>query len=117
MITLMAHSVKLQALSRSPGMHRCLQIPEIFKTILEEVSERQKYFEWLFPVERSTYASMAQTCRAFYEPSMDCLWATLPTLEPLANCMPPIVLNACVSDDPNVDITVSAVWVVVLNSC
>lgn len=88
-------------------MHRCLQIPEILRTILEEVLARSEHYEWLPPIELYTYAAMARTCKAFYDPSMDCLWATLPTLDPLANCMPLVVANGCIAGDANVDIAVS----------
>lgn len=77
-------------------MHRCLQIPEILKAILEEVSERSTNYEWLSPTstELRSYASMARTCKAFYEPSMDCLWEALLNLDPLAKCMPSVIVEA-----------------------
>ena len=40
------------------------------------------------PVQRSTYARMAQTCKALHEPANDALWSLLVSLEPLIKCLP-----------------------------
>ena len=58
---------------------------DLFHCILDclvapEASPRQ------FRESRSVLVSLAQTCRAFSEPSLDRLWSKLDSLEPLIRC-------------------------------
>jgi hypothetical protein len=68
-------------------MHRCLQIPEIVRTI----------FLWL---ERdwSTLAALAVTCQAVHDPASDLLWSNLPSLAPLVRCFPCYLLEERVDE-------------------
>ncbi|KAG5649333.1 hypothetical protein H0H81_004578 [Sphagnurus paluster] len=56
-------------------MHRCLHIPEIFSLICTHC-------------RRADAVALARTCRAFYEPAHDRIWAHLEDLKPLIMCMP-----------------------------
>lgn len=56
-------------------MHYCLQIAEIQERILS----------FLAP---SVCTVLARTCRAFYEPAMDVVWADVDCFHRLIKCMP-----------------------------
>lgn len=61
--------------SRNP-----LMVPELFCDILD-------FFRPEFePSAREALVALAQTCRAFSEPSLDHLWRTLYSLKPLIHC-------------------------------
>lgn len=74
-------------------MHRCLQIPEILRIILDDIGQpRMPDQSFSQRTNLRTYAAMAQTCKLFYEPSMDILWTTLHSVDPLMGCLPdPII--------------------------
>lgn len=57
-----------------------LMVPELFYSVLD-------YFcPEFYPEERQTLAALAQTCRAFSEPSLDRLWRKTNSLKPLIRC-------------------------------
>lgn len=58
-------------------MHRCLQIEEILRNVLECHADAPE-----------SLVNMALTCRAFYEPAMYIRWRTLRSLEPLMRLLP-----------------------------
>ncbi|KIP07536.1 hypothetical protein PHLGIDRAFT_414287 [Phlebiopsis gigantea 11061_1 CR5-6] len=66
-------------------MHRCLQITEIFSAILSAVPAHGSFKR---EGKKSTYASVARTCKLFYEPAMDAAWAILPDIVPLVASLP-----------------------------
>lgn len=55
-------------------MHSCLQVAEIQLKIFNYVSAADG-------------ASLARTCRSFYEPGMDAAWKSLAGFAPLVNCI------------------------------
>ncbi|EKM53836.1 uncharacterized protein PHACADRAFT_260380 [Phanerochaete carnosa HHB-10118-sp] len=57
-------------------MHPLVAIDEIFQVILVNINER------------ITLRCLALSCRAFYDPAMDELWADLEGLQPLVKCLP-----------------------------
>ncbi|KZP23398.1 hypothetical protein FIBSPDRAFT_461985 [Athelia psychrophila] len=67
-------------------MHRCLWIPDIIATIIEEIA-LQKYTR-REPSSRSTLAKLAQTCRMLSELSLNSLWKVQSSLVPLLRTMP-----------------------------
>ncbi|KAL0946121.1 hypothetical protein HGRIS_012386 [Hohenbuehelia grisea] len=60
-------------------MHSCLSVDEIFRNIVDQI-----------PVTdgQCTLASLAQTCRAFKDPSLARLWSQLSTILPLLKLFP-----------------------------
>ncbi|GJE99820.1 hypothetical protein PsYK624_160920 [Phanerochaete sordida] len=67
-------------------MHQFFEIPEITQRIAERLA--------LLPSARKSWIlSMAKTCKATYEPSMDVLWRELAIFTPLLRCLPPTVLK------------------------
>lgn len=83
-------------------MHKCLTIPELLESIAQWLSfdETDKINSALFegglippsttPSDATPHSllSLASTCRAFYEPSMNVIWHTLFSLKPLVKCFP-----------------------------
>ncbi|GJE94362.1 hypothetical protein PsYK624_105310 [Phanerochaete sordida] len=69
-------------------MHPCLQVPEILRAIFDAISDREGAFHWLLEDERAAYAAAARTCKFFYEPAMDCLWAVVPSLSFVMSNLP-----------------------------
>ncbi|KAJ7064437.1 hypothetical protein C8F01DRAFT_1366780 [Mycena amicta] len=72
-------------------MHRCLQIPEI---VLQVVRQLEKW-------HKSTFLSLALTCRAFEDPALDELWRDpgTRTLEYILGCFPDDLLKITVGTD------------------
>lgn len=60
-------------------MHRALLIAEIFRNILDCMNTNG---------DEGTIVSLAVTCRAFHESSLDVLWYEQLNLLPLVRCMP-----------------------------
>lgn len=56
-------------------MHQCLQISEIQDCIIRYIP-------------RQTIFQLVLTCRAFYDPAMDIIWAAVVGYAPLIKCMP-----------------------------
>ncbi|KAG2139126.1 uncharacterized protein EDB93DRAFT_1230588 [Suillus bovinus] len=65
-------------------MHQALLVPEVLLEILTYVNEIS--FTQTTSTQRSL-AALARTCRKFYEPAMDLLWAEIEELEPLLGCV------------------------------
>lgn len=70
-------------------MHLCLELDHIQLEIFQYVYAPQPWY-WIMPHsgDRTSLASLAATCRAFYENAMDLLWSELDSLAPLVMCMP-----------------------------
>ncbi|KAF9228708.1 hypothetical protein BS17DRAFT_744743, partial [Gyrodon lividus] len=75
-------------------IHECLSIPEIVALICIMVGEDTLVIGKLAQDSivtikaHATLFNLAQTCRAFSEPSLDILWYNLRSLEPLVKCLP-----------------------------
>jgi hypothetical protein len=65
-----------------------LLMPDLFYCVLECLVTSQ------YKVVRQTLAALARTCRAFSEPSLDCLWRRLFSLLPLVRCFANVVDEA-----------------------
>jgi len=57
-----------------------LMVPELFYSILDS------FLPEVDSMDSRTLAALAQTCRAFSEPSLDHLWRKLHSLNPLIRC-------------------------------
>ncbi|KAF8551601.1 hypothetical protein OG21DRAFT_1605225, partial [Imleria badia] len=71
-----------------------LYVADIFHIILDCLSEPYPYFcdDSIQPPQadaQSALAALAQTCRMFSEPSLNCLWRKLDSLRPLLRCVFP----------------------------
>lgn len=55
---------------------RALQIAEIFDIVLAMLDDK------------ASLAHLAAVCHTFYEPAMDRLWAELPSIAPIVQCLP-----------------------------
>lgn len=64
-------------------MHSCLQINELVAIIAEGIIDELLAEDW-----RGNLTHMALTCRTFYEPAMNALWRTLPTISALWLALP-----------------------------
>ncbi|KIP07563.1 hypothetical protein PHLGIDRAFT_414883 [Phlebiopsis gigantea 11061_1 CR5-6] len=62
---------------------KCLQIPEMVTMIVAGVPLSHKEGDY-----RATYAALARTCRAFYEPAANALWEDLSDVAPLVRALP-----------------------------
>ena len=73
-------------------MHLCLELGHIQREIFEHVYEPPAW-SWVEAcfADRRSLASLAVTCRAFYENAMDLLWGELDSFAPIVMCMPPYV--------------------------
>lgn len=68
-------------------MHHCFQIPEIVNSVVDAVATTG--YPNLPPAQtRTSAASVARSCRLFYEPSMGALWGCLDSLDLLILCLP-----------------------------
>ncbi|KAG1867158.1 hypothetical protein DFJ58DRAFT_127295 [Suillus subalutaceus] len=65
-------------------MHQALLIPEVLLEIFAYVNERS--YTQIRSTQKSL-AALATTCKVFYEPAMDLLWAEIYQLEPLLGCV------------------------------
>jgi len=68
------------------AMHRCLYIPELLRQIILSTGVEDSHMG--AQPDHSTLASLARTCRTFYEPALDALWKTQYDLCALVKCMP-----------------------------
>ena len=73
-------------------MHKCLTVFEIVSGVADavvgEVDWTHGYTNGPSYNEREGCASLARTCRAFYEPAMDAPWRHLPSLKPIISNLP-----------------------------
>ncbi|KAG2110870.1 uncharacterized protein F5147DRAFT_760081 [Suillus discolor] len=72
-------------------MHQALLVPEVLLDIFAHVNESVDLPSDDSSCERllsqQSLASLATTCKTFYEPAMDLLWANIDELEPLLGCV------------------------------
>ncbi|KAG1764483.1 hypothetical protein EV702DRAFT_1154093, partial [Suillus placidus] len=70
-------------------MHRALLIPEVLLDICTHLKQigQPSYAYAEKPLYRRSLAVLATTCKTFYEPAMDFLWADMNTLLPLLGCV------------------------------
>lgn len=61
-------------------IYNTLMVPELYYNIID------CFRPAIDPAGRRALVSLAQTCRALSEPSLDCLWRWLYSLEPLIRC-------------------------------
>ncbi|KAH9945552.1 hypothetical protein B0H21DRAFT_744900 [Amylocystis lapponica] len=64
-------------------MHRCLNVTEILRNIIEQAYEDGSLIEC-----RKCTGYLSSTCRAFYAVGVEVLWSRLSGLAPLIKCMP-----------------------------
>jgi len=72
-------------------MHRALYVEEILRNIFPYVPFSPMPCPTPLPVQfrsQNIILSLARTCRAFKEPALDILWASLEDLSPLVRCLP-----------------------------
>lgn len=69
-------------------MHHCLQVNEIVEHIARftEIASKDS--------PKCPSVTLAQVCKAFYEPALRMHWRTLETLRPLMACFPEEVCEA-----------------------
>jgi|SRR6267154_6425928 len=73
-------------------MHRALLVPELLQNIFEHLHQNL-YAAWSLQARalfRKNFAALARTCKTFYEPAMDILWADMDYhcgIEPLLGCV------------------------------
>ena len=80
-----AQSLSLRVQSCSHGGSQC-DAWEYFMTTAFQPDLFYCILDCLQAESRSVFVSLAQTCRAFSEPSLDRLWSKLDSLEPLVRC-------------------------------
>ncbi|KAG1871576.1 hypothetical protein F4604DRAFT_802946 [Suillus subluteus] len=68
-------------------MHRALLVPEILLHIFMCVEQIREPSYAKKPLSRRSLAALATTCKTFYEPAMDFLWADMNMLLPLLGCV------------------------------
>ena len=71
-------------------MHRCLEVEDIVILIAREIYDGR----WTHSEFNSVLASMAVTCRRFYNPAMNVLWSEMFNIMPLLQCMSPDLIVA-----------------------
>lgn len=68
-------------------MHQALLVPEVLLEIFAHVN-CDNIESYTTPVStQKSLAALAETCKAFYEPAMELLWAEIDQLEPLLGCV------------------------------
>ncbi|KAH0835828.1 hypothetical protein J3R83DRAFT_9696 [Lanmaoa asiatica] len=70
----------MSTLDSRAKLYNPLMVPELFYNILE------CFRPAIDPSGKRALVALAQTCRAFSEPSLDCLWRKLYSLQPLIRC-------------------------------
>ncbi|KAG1813829.1 uncharacterized protein BJ212DRAFT_376433 [Suillus subaureus] len=68
-------------------MHQALLVPEILLYIFAHVKQIGEPSYAQKPLSRQSLAALATTCKIFYEPAMDFLWADMNMLLPLLGCV------------------------------
>lgn len=63
-------------------MHHCLKVVELLRTIFRFVQQDDVTGE-------PTLYALALTCKIFRDLANECLWESLPSMEPLLHCFPP----------------------------
>lgn len=66
-------------------MHQALLVSEVLLDIFAQVNQIPSTGKK--PLSWTSLASLAVTCKAFYEPAMDLLWAKVDRLQPLLGCV------------------------------
>lgn len=60
----------------------------VFSLFIPPLSNHDATDDQLSKDGRRQLYSLAQVCKGFYEPALDCLWSNLPGLKPLLDCHP-----------------------------
>lgn len=68
-------------------MHQALLVPEVLLHIFAHVKQIRDPSYARKPLSRQCLAALATTCKSFYEPAMDFLWADMDMLLPLLGCV------------------------------
>lgn len=66
-------------------MHQALLVSEVLLDIFAQVNQIPSTGKK--PLSWTSLASLAVTCKTFYEPAMDLLWAKVDRLQPLLGCV------------------------------
>lgn len=66
-------------------MHQALLVPEVLLEIFAHVNDTESCSTLIS--SQKHLAALAETCKAFYEPAMEFLWAEINELEPLLGCV------------------------------
>ncbi|KAL4254136.1 hypothetical protein ABKN59_004555 [Abortiporus biennis] len=82
-------------------MHRALFNDDIVSLILENLSLRQRDPASIneFPMRIPTLASLAITCHALYEPTMNALWYSHRALAPVLRCLGDCIGERAITDE------------------
>lgn len=68
-------------------MHQALLVPEVLLGIFAHVKQIKDPLYTPKPLSRQCLAALTTTCKTFYEPAMDFLWADMDSLLPLLGCV------------------------------
>lgn len=68
-------------------MHQALLVPEVILKIFAHVKQIKDPLYTSTPLYRQCLAALATTCKTFYEPAMDFLWADMNSLLPPLGCV------------------------------
>ncbi|KAH7890283.1 hypothetical protein F5I97DRAFT_7483 [Phlebopus sp. FC_14] len=68
-------------------MHHCFHTTEILLEIFSQFDSRRIDYQSVKTASRSL-ARLARTCRAFKDPALDTLWASLDSIDALIQCLP-----------------------------
>jgi hypothetical protein len=66
-------------------MHQALLVPEVLLEIFAHVNDTESCSTLIS--SQKHLAALAETCKTFYEPAMEFLWAEINELEPLLGCV------------------------------
>ncbi|KAG1892906.1 uncharacterized protein F5891DRAFT_1176639, partial [Suillus fuscotomentosus] len=83
---------RLFLLTEPTLMHRALLVSEILLEVFMHVNKVLDPYASILSyreisLARKSFAALARTCKPFYEPAMDLLWAELDGIEPLLGCV------------------------------
>lgn len=68
-------------------MHQALLVPEVLLEIFAHVNDMESESCTTPRSTQKNFAALAVTCKAFYEPTTEFLWAEINQLEPLLGCV------------------------------
>ncbi|KAG1768301.1 hypothetical protein EDD22DRAFT_1001972 [Suillus occidentalis] len=68
-------------------MHQALLVPEVLLEIFAHVNDMESKSCTTLRSTQKNFAALAVTCKAFYEHTMEFLWAEINQLEPLLGCV------------------------------
>ncbi|KAG2031076.1 hypothetical protein BDR03DRAFT_973486 [Suillus americanus] len=93
-------------------MHRALLVSEILLEVFMHVNKVLDPYALILSyremsLARKSFAALARTCKPFYDPAMDLLWAELDGIEPLLGCVTrlhPIIYRSGCSRRPHFEV-------------